>query len=420
MIIKNNPSKLSYMRRIMALPFLLILFCAFALKTSKHYAINKNFYNNTADQITAVIDAAHGGIDAGVQSINGLTEKDLTLSIARKIKDLSGPYGVKVILTRDKDILPGDASSIKDGLINRNNISEKSKADLFVSIHINAKAPHSTALAVNGFEIYVSGQNRQFDKSKLLGSAISGEIKKTYKISDALHESNSIYVLKASSVPAVMIECGFMTDQTDLDFITNSENQEKIAHDILRGIVNYHHSISPASNSTNLQKSEVDTVPASEIQKINPEDIESMNVSKEVIVIKLKNGDSIITRTKEYKAFNAKNKKDSAFDHNVIFTKVEVEATFPGESEGWSAYLVKNLKYPKEAIDKKIEGNVVIQFIVDKEGNISKVEAISGPTTGGLREEAIRVMKSSGKWIPGKQNAHPVDSYRKQHFTFKL
>ena len=84
------------------------------------------------------------------------------------------------------------------------------------------------------------------------------------------------------------------------------------------------------------------------------------------------------------------------------------------------AYLNKTFKYPKNAADKKIEGTVDVEFIVDKEGNVSKVEAISGPTTGGLRKEAIRVIKNSGKWIPGKQNGVAVKSYRKVPITFKL
>jgi periplasmic protein TonB len=61
-----------------------------------------------------------------------------------------------------------------------------------------------------------------------------------------------------------------------------------------------------------------------------------------------------------------------------------------------------------------------VQFIVDKEGKISNVEAINDPSDGGLREDAARVIKKSGTWIPGMQNGRKVRSYKKQPFMFRL
>jgi protein TonB len=62
----------------------------------------------------------------------------------------------------------------------------------------------------------------------------------------------------------------------------------------------------------------------------------------------------------------------------------------------------------------------MVQFIVDKEGNVSDVQAISGPEQGGLREEAIRVIKKSGKWTPALQNGRYVKAYRRQPVTFQV
>jgi protein TonB len=61
-----------------------------------------------------------------------------------------------------------------------------------------------------------------------------------------------------------------------------------------------------------------------------------------------------------------------------------------------------------------------VQFIVDMEGKVSNVEAISGPETGGLREEAVNVIKKSGRWEPAIQNGRKVKSYKKQPITFRL
>jgi protein TonB len=112
-------------------------------------------------------------------------------------------------------------------------------------------------------------------------------------------------------------------------------------------------------------------------------------------------------------------KKDEE-DYDKTFTKVEIESEYPGGAAAWLRYLNKNFRYPDEAVNNEIQGTVVVQFIVDKEGNVSDVQAISGPSDGGLREEAVRVIKKSGKWTPAVQNGRQVKSYKKQPIVFKL
>lgn len=110
-------------------------------------------------------------------------------------------------------------------------------------------------------------------------------------------------------------------------------------------------------------------------------------------------------------------KKDDE-DWDKTFTKVEIESEYPGGAAAWQRYLNRNLRYPQEAIDNEVQGAVVVQFIVDKEGNVSEVEAISGPQE--LRAEAVRVIKKSGKWTPAVQNGRQVKSYKKQPIVFRL
>ncbi|WP_315817977.1 TonB family protein [Paraflavitalea speifideaquila] len=78
-------------------------------------------------------------------------------------------------------------------------------------------------------------------------------------------------------------------------------------------------------------------------------------------------------------------------DWEKVFIKVETVSEYPGGILAWQRYLIKTLRYPQEASDSEIQGTVLIQFIVDKEGNVSDVEAVSGPEE--LRGEAIRVIK---------------------------
>jgi periplasmic protein TonB len=117
-------------------------------------------------------------------------------------------------------------------------------------------------------------------------------------------------------------------------------------------------------------------------------------------------------------------KKDTlkAADNNfdVIYTKVEIESVYPGGQQAWFRFMANTLRYPDEAVNKEIQGTVIVQFIVDTTGNVSNIEAISGPLTGGLREEAVRVIKKSGNWIPAVQNGRKVKSYKKQPLVFSL
>ena len=106
--------------------------------------------------------------------------------------------------------------------------------------------------------------------------------------------------------------------------------------------------------------------------------------------------------------------------YDKLFTKTEIEASYPGGEMAWQRFLVKNLRYPDDAVSNEIQGTVYVQFIVDKEGNVSDISAISGPTRGGLREEAVRMVKLSGKWTPAIQNGRQVKSLKKLPLTFKL
>jgi protein TonB len=112
-------------------------------------------------------------------------------------------------------------------------------------------------------------------------------------------------------------------------------------------------------------------------------------------------------------------KKDET-DWDKTFTKVEIESDYPGGASAWQRYLNKNLHYPDDAVNNEIQGTVIVQFIFDKEGNVSDIEALSGPTDGGLRDEAVRVIKKSGKWTAAVQNGRQVKSYKKQPIVFKL
>jgi periplasmic protein TonB len=98
--------------------------------------------------------------------------------------------------------------------------------------------------------------------------------------------------------------------------------------------------------------------------------------------------------------------------------KVEIESQFPGGPTAWLAFINSHLEYPKKAARKKIEGTVMLQFIVDKDGSISDLKALSGDPL--LAEAALKAMADSPRWKPAVQNGKLVKSYKKQPVVFKL
>jgi protein TonB len=90
-----------------------------------------------------------------------------------------------------------------------------------------------------------------------------------------------------------------------------------------------------------------------------------------------------------------------------IFTVVEEQPGYPGGEEARIAFLQTNIKYPEEAKELGIQGKVFVTFVVEVDGSITDVRVLRG-IGGGCDEEAIRVIKSMPKWVPGKQRGVPV------------
>lgn len=110
---------------------------------------------------------------------------------------------------------------------------------------------------------------------------------------------------------------------------------------------------------------------------------------------------------------------DSTTSENRIFEKVDFEATFPGGLPAWKKHLEKNLK-PTVPIDNGAPvGNytVVVQFIVDKEGVVSDIKALTNFGYG-MEQEVIRVIQKGPRWLAANQNGRKVKAYRKQPITF--
>ncbi|MBD5458939.1 MAG: N-acetylmuramoyl-L-alanine amidase [Lachnospiraceae bacterium] len=184
-----------------------------------------------------VIDAGHGGADPGKVGINGALEKDINLEIAKKLKIFLEQEDIEVILTRDSDmgLYDENASNKKvQDMKRRVEIIETNEPVMTVSIHQNSYHEEY----VHGAQTFYYANSEQ---SKLLAEKIQqllldeidGENTRVAKSND------SYYLLKKTSSPIVIVECGFLSNSEEAQKLSSDHYQEKLAWAIHLGILQY-------------------------------------------------------------------------------------------------------------------------------------------------------------------------------------
>ncbi len=182
--------------------------------------------NVKRDKFYVVIDPGHGGPDPGAIGIGGLRESDIVLDVSKLVKKLLIEKGVKVRLTRTREVdldLPPRVS-----LANRTN------ADIFVSIHANAS--RGKRRDINGLEtFYYSGW-----RGRLLAKKIQKQILKVSPGSpDRGVRQGKFFVIKNTRMPAVLVEIGFLTGRLDARRLKKSIHRKRLAYAITKGILEY-------------------------------------------------------------------------------------------------------------------------------------------------------------------------------------
>ncbi len=190
---------------------------------------------------TIIIDAGHGGEDGGAIGIDGTVEKDINLDIALKAERLLKFYGFNVIMTRTEDVMTCDDGldtlrrrKVSD-IHNRFKLLEKNPDSVFVSVHQN-KFEDS---AQHGTQVFYSGNN---EKSKQLAQSIQTSIvsKLQPDNSRVVKKSGSgIYLLYHAQSPAVLVECGFISNPAEVKKLNDESYRMKIAILIADGILKY-------------------------------------------------------------------------------------------------------------------------------------------------------------------------------------
>ena len=104
----------------------------------------------------------------------------------------------------------------------------------------------------------------------------------------------------------------------------------------------------------------------------------------------------------------------------TIFFSMQKPAIYTGGSLAWKKYVAANMRYPKDAVKRKLEGTSVIEFTVLKDGRISNAKVLQSAGTSLLDAEAIRLVNASTNWIPAEENGNKVNFIQRRAIIFKL
>ena len=173
-----------------------------------------------------VIDPGHGGTDPGAVGINGLRETDIVLEVSKNVSELLTKKGVKTILTRNYE----RTLDLQPRVIKANN----SSADAFVSIHANAT--RGKRRDVNGLETYYYSGNQGYSLAKNIHKQI---LIASSQSPDRGVRRSRFYVIRKTSMPAALVEIGFVTGMYDAALLRQKGYRDKISFAIANGILNY-------------------------------------------------------------------------------------------------------------------------------------------------------------------------------------
>ena len=192
------------------------------------------------DEKIIILDAGHGGEDCGAIGVSGVYEKDLNLAVALEIGKQLEEQGYIVVYTRTDDrLLYGPDEDIKgirkiSDLKNRCKIAARYPDSIFVSIHMNSFGSGK----YSGLQVYYSEENPE-------SARIAGSIQDTVRESlqpqnnRVTKKGDNIYILEHVTNPAVLIECGFLTNAEECEKLSEKEYQKSLSFAIVCGIIEY-------------------------------------------------------------------------------------------------------------------------------------------------------------------------------------
>lgn len=186
------------------------------------------------------LQSAHGGEDGGTQASDGTIEKDINLSIAEILRDMLVQGGFEVEMIREEDISVGDNSletvreRKRSDLEKRVEIYNSDENNIVLSIHQN----NFSESKYNGTQIFYSDNTESQELSEYMRQAVVGLVQPDNE-RQCKPADDSIFVLRNAKVPAIIIECGFLSNPQELEKLKDYEYQKEIAFAIYMGFAEY-------------------------------------------------------------------------------------------------------------------------------------------------------------------------------------
>lgn len=186
-----------------------------------------------------LIDPGHGGFDGGTVAVDGTMEKDINLLISLHLRDMLSVCGLNIVMTRDTDVSTqsADAATIREKKVSdlNNRLSLYEGSTMVISIHQN----HYTSSKYSGTQVFYSANHPLSEPlaAKIQQSVITRlqpQNNRQYK-----KTSDGIYLMHHTTVPAVLVECGFMSNVEELSLLKDTQYRQQMAWAILLGYWEY-------------------------------------------------------------------------------------------------------------------------------------------------------------------------------------
>lgn len=228
------------------IPFIITLFCCVtvsALAASARAAEGRKAAETAAQSApkqVIVLDAGHGGMDSGCVAVNGVYEKDINLDIVKDLGALLTLNGYEVVYTREEDIsihdngVEGIRNQKVSDMKNRLAIVENYPDSVFISVHQNL----FTDPAYFGGQMFYTTNNASNFRLARIMQELFAQLQpgndREVKLID-----NGLYLFKDTKQPALLIECGFLSNPNDAENLSSAEYRKKVAFTIYSGLDRY-------------------------------------------------------------------------------------------------------------------------------------------------------------------------------------
>jgi len=188
-----------------------------------------------------IIDAGHGGEDCGAIGVDGTLEKDINLNISLKLAQLLNSANIPTVLTRNEDTMLYDKNSDYEGKKKRLDFQKRLEIinsyenAILISIHMNSFPQEK----YDGLQVYFSSNS---EESRIIADEIQSltrELLQNENQRKTKPAGSSIYLLHKSKCPAVLIECGFLSNREECALLSTDEYQTKLAFVIYGALLNY-------------------------------------------------------------------------------------------------------------------------------------------------------------------------------------